>query len=70
MSRMRRHPTRPPWAVDGQKTIKEPRRELRTRPGPLILFLIYVIVGGIIGIAINNRFYAMERAEMNAPKAE
>jgi hypothetical protein len=69
MWKVRRCPPRSPWVSEGQKT-KEPRYELRTRPGPLVFFLIYVIVGGIIGIAINNAFYAIERAELSAPKAK
>ena len=70
MSRMRRCPPTLPWGSEEQRPMKEPSRELRTRPGPIIFFLIYVLIAGIIGIAINNRFYAIERREMNLPKAE
>ena len=45
--------------------MKKEKREIRTRPGPLIFFLIYVIIGGILGVMINSRYYAMERAELN-----
>ena len=67
---LRKYPARPPWAVQGQKTMKDRKHEIRTKPGPIVFFLIYVILGGIVGIAINNRFYAIEKGEMNAPRAE
>jgi hypothetical protein len=66
----RTYPTRPPWGAQGQKARKEQKRDIRTRPCPIVFFLIYVIVGGIVGIAINDRFYAIERGEMNPPQGE
>ena len=50
--------------------MKKKRHEIRTRPGPLIFFLIYVIIGGIIGMVINNRYYAVERGELRGIELE
>jgi hypothetical protein len=45
--------------------MRKEKRKVRTKLGPLIFFLIYVLIGGIIGVAINSRYYAIERNEQN-----
>jgi hypothetical protein len=50
--------------------MKKQRREIRTKAGPLIFFLIYVIIGGIIGMTINSRYYEMEGRELNTIRLE
>ena len=50
--------------------MKKPAHQRHTKPGPIILFLILCIVGGIIGIAINNRYYAIQRGEFDPPQQQ
>jgi len=50
--------------------MKKSTRRPQTKLGPIILFLIFCIVGEIIGIAINNRYYAAQRGELNGAAKE
>jgi hypothetical protein len=50
--------------------MKKPTRQLKIKPGPIILFLIFCIIGGMIGIAVNNRYYAIQRGEFNPAAGE
>lgn len=43
--------------------------ERRMRAGPILFFLLYFIIGGIVGMAINNCYYAIERSE-TSPSAK
>jgi hypothetical protein len=45
--------------------MKKPTRQTKTKLGPIILFLIFCIIGGMIGIAVNNRYYAIQRGEFS-----
>ena len=54
----------------GCEAMKKSTRRPQTKLGPIILFLIFCIVGEIIGIAINNRYYAAQRGELNGAAKE
>jgi hypothetical protein len=60
----------PSTGHQGCEAMKKPTRQLKIKPGPLVLFLIFCIIGGVIGIAINNRYYAVQRGEFNPAVGE
>jgi hypothetical protein len=53
-----------------EPSMKKEKREIRTRRGPLVWFLIYVIIAGIIGMMVNNRYYAVEKNDGSVSPTE
>ena len=42
--------------------MKRKQRNTRMRAGPIIFFISFCVVGTVVGVFINNHYYALEKA--------
>jgi H+/Cl- antiporter ClcA len=51
----------PRVALIGAQAMEPTKRNMRMKPGPIIFFIVFCIFGTVVGIMINNRYYAFEK---------